>query len=133
MNTCCALLEVLKHLFCVLALAVVMSDQSQEEVPTDAQLLRAIAQATHGSRCAWAPVSLLCERLGTSRQSFMTAVNRSSWWCDHINGFVFAKPLDALFQNTPSKLKPAAPDMLALANSLSSGLEPWVPRKVLVM
>ena len=91
-------------------------------VPTDAQLLRAIAVAIRGTRSAWASVAALCDILNVARCTLMSAIDRSSWWCTHINGYVIAKCQQAVFAHTPERLTNAPRDMLALALGMSYGL-----------
>ena len=69
----------------------VYSVDASFEVPTGAQLLRAIAAAVSGARCAWVPIVRLCHILNVPKRILISAVQRNSWWCTHINGYVIAK------------------------------------------
>ena len=77
---------------------------SNLEVPNAAQLLRAIAFAVRGARCGWAPVPRLCAILTVSRRTLICAVQRNSWWCTHINGYVIAKNQEVIFADIPAKI-----------------------------
>ena len=103
------------------------------EVPTGAQLLRAIAAAAVcGARCAWVSVVRLCDILNIPKRVLMSAVQRNSWWCTHINGYVIAKNQQAIFADTAEKITDAPRDMLALAQAMASGLQSWVTKQALV-
>ena len=105
---------------------------SNLELPNAAQLLRAIAFAVRGARCGWAPVARLCAILNVARRTLLSALQRNSWWCTHINGYVIAKNQEAIVADIPARITDATRDMLALAQAMTSGLQPWVPKQVLV-
>ena len=99
--------------------------------PTDAELLRAIAMAIRGQRCAWAPVAVVSAILNVPAQMVLLAVKRDVFGV-HINGYLRAKRQQALLGHVGKVLGNAPREMLALARALTSETQPRVLQQVLV-
>ena len=99
--------------------------------PTDAELLRAIAMAIRGQRCAWAPVAVVSAILDVPAPVVFLAVKRDVF-CMHINGYIRAMSQQAMLGDVGKVLGNAPREMLALARALTSETQPRMPQQVLV-
>lgn len=98
---------------------------------SDVELVSGIAQVIRGTRCAWAPVSGVCQVLQVSRRNLLESV-MSSKFCTHVNGYLRAKTLEQMLAPTKVYLGNAPREMLALAVAMTSDTDPFIPQQVLV-